>query len=80
MATARIFCRTYNADDWNHIVDPYLEQPVVNGTSFVANVQAHFETECNWFDIKGLNYGYLDLTARACPLNFAPDATTPGLS
>ena len=27
-ATARVFCRSYNADDWNHIVDPWVEQTV----------------------------------------------------
>lgn len=79
-SSARIFCRTYNADDWNHIVDPWVEQTVVNNTGFVANVQAHFETECNWFDVKGLNYGYLDITARSCPLTFAPTADTPRLT
>ena len=77
---ARIFCRSYNADDWNHIVDPWVEQPITNTTGITVQLQAHWETECTWFDIKGVNYGYLDIAARSCPLTFAPTATTPRLT
>jgi hypothetical protein len=77
---ARIFCRSYNADDWNHIVDPWVEQSITNTTGINVELQAHWETECNWFDVKGVNYGYLDITARSCPITFAPTATTPRLT
>ena len=79
-APARIFCRSYNADDWNHIVDPWVEQPIVNKSGMAVQIQANWEIECNWFDVKGLNYGYLDLTARSCPLTFAPTEATPRLT
>lgn len=77
---ARIFCRSYNADDWNHIVDPWVEQSITNTTAINVQLQAHWETECNWFDVKGVNYGYLDISARSCPLTFAPTASTPRLT
>jgi hypothetical protein len=77
---ARIFCRSYNADDWNHIVDPWVEQSITNATAITVQLQAHWETECTWFDIKGVNYGYLDIAARSCALTFAPTATTPRLT
>lgn len=74
---ARIFCRSYNADDWNHIVDPWVEQTIDSGIGFTVQIQAHWETECTWFDVKGVNYGYLDIAARSCPLDFTPNASTP---
>lgn len=79
-ATARIFCRSYNADDWNHVVDPWIEQPVTDKIGFTVQLQAHWETECLWFDVEGVNHGYLDVFAWSCPIGFAPTASTPRLT
>ena len=75
-ATARVFCRSYQADDWDHPVDPYIEYPVANASEISVTLTAHWETDCAWFDTKGVDYAYLDINAWSCPLNFTPNATT----
>ncbi len=75
--TARVFCRAYNADDWDHIVDPYVEFTVANQNQIAVQLQAHWELECAWFNIPGIDYGFVDINVWSCPLNFNPTASTP---
>jgi len=76
-ATARVFCRSYQADDWDHPVDPYIEYPVANASEISITLTAHWETDCAWFDTKGVDHAYLDINAWSCPLSFTPNASIP---
>ena len=75
--TKRVFCVQYHASDWDHITESYAEVPVTAPNSITVSLQPQWEIDCYWFVQEGTDYAFLDITARSCPLNFNPAATTP---
>jgi hypothetical protein len=54
-----------------------VEYPVSNKTGISVTLTAHWETDCLWFDSKGVDHAFLDINTWSCPLDFAPDEATP---
>ena len=56
---------------------PMSNTPWRTRTRSPCSSRPHWELECAWFDIEGIDYAFVDITVWSCPLNFNPTATTP---